>query len=127
MKTIEKIIEQHGGLTTLKRNYIRIENHSFMPLVIHWLGVGPRGCDFISVSHTYVQNGDLMRDPEVVFLVKDKEWFPVSYRNDSLGAHSEAIIVDHGEVRSVRPPVLKDLQSFVGTWDRNISDQGYVK
>ena len=26
MKTIEKIIEQHGGLTALKKNYIRIEN-----------------------------------------------------------------------------------------------------
>lgn len=127
MKTIEKIIEQRGGLTALKRDYIRIENNPYMPLVIDWLGNNSRGWNFISVSHTYIQNGDIMRDPEIVFLITDNDWLPVSYRNDSIGAYSEAVIVDDGEVRSIPPPVLKDLQIFARTWDRNISDQGYIE
>ena len=126
MRTIRKIIEQHGGIEALKRDYIRIENDPYMPLVIDWLGEGPNGWNFVSVSHTYVQNSDLMRDPEIVFLLTDSEWLPVSYRNDSIGVYNEAIVLEDGETTFVRPPIIRDLKSFARTWDSNISAQGYI-
>jgi len=36
----------------------------------------------LTVCQHYNQRGDLMRDPEVRFRIKDDEWIPISYRQD---------------------------------------------
>src|SRR4029077_6163013 len=71
MKRVAKIIDTFGGLNWLRKpgTYIRMENPSYMRLVIEYVGEGPRGMPSISVAHCYEQNGDLMRDPEMVFAV----------------------------------------------------------
>ena len=72
MKTVAKIIESYGGLKWLRKpgNYIRLENPPYMRLVIEHIGHGPRGRPAIAVAHYYEQNGDAMRDPEIVFEIK---------------------------------------------------------
>ena len=60
-----------------------------MRLVIEHVGEGPRGMPAIAVAHYHEQNGDAMRDPEIVFEVnpgdwKNGDWCPVSYRQDNL-------------------------------------------
>jgi Domain of unknown function (DUF6908) len=133
MKTVAKIIEAYGGLEWLRQpgNYIRLENPPYMRLVIEHIGEGPRGLPAISVAHYYEQNGDAMRDPEIVFEVnpdawKTGEWTPVSYRQDNLDIYQEAVfLVDTGKPM-IRPKLLRDLKAFARQWDRNIEQQGFL-
>lgn len=123
MKTVSKIIDAHGGMSWLKQdgNYIRLENPPFMRLVIEYIGDGPRGLPAISVAHYYEQNGDAMRDPEIVFEVTEQGWEPVSYLQDGLGIYREA--VSDG---TVSPLLVADLKAFARMWDRNIVAQGFL-
>ena len=98
MKAIAKIIEAYGGLEWLRQsgNYIRLENPPYMRLVIEYIGEGPRAMPAISVAHYYEQNGDAMRDPEIVFEVSaddqlDRAWVPVSFQHDNVGIYQEAV------------------------------------
>ena len=63
MKTVQGIIEAHGGIEGLKRQYLRIERPGYMRLVIEYIGTGPRKLPLISVAHYGEQNGDAMRGP----------------------------------------------------------------
>lgn len=68
--------------------------------------------DRLSVGQFYQQRGDIMSDPEVVFVVDDGEWRPVRYTQHPLAhQHDEAGI---------------DLDGFLSTWDRNLRNQGFV-
>jgi Domain of unknown function (DUF6908) len=133
MKTVAKMIDTCGGLEWLRQpgNYIRLENPPYMRLVIEYIGEGPRGLPAIAVAHYYEQNGDAMRDPEIVFEVnpdawKTGDWCPVSYRQDNLDIYQEAVfLVDEGKPM-IRPTLLRDLKSFARQWDRNIEQQGFV-
>lgn len=133
MKTIAKIIDLFGGMDWLKTtgNYIRLDSPGFMRLVIEYVGTGPRGLPAISVAHYGTQNGDSMRDPEIVFEVGDARtaWGPISYRNDYAGVCQEgsagAVFVSGGKVLC-RPGMVRELKSFATQWDRNIRDQGFL-
>lgn len=137
MKTVAKIIETHGGLEWLRRpgNCIRLENPPYMRLVIEHIGKGPRGMPCISVAHYYEQNGNAMRDPEMVFEVnpdgplswKAGDWAPVSYRQDNMDAYQQAVFVDDQGKALVCPKTTRDLNSFARIWDRNIQQQGFLK
>lgn len=126
MKTVQAIIDKRGGIEALKDKYIKVYNDPYMKLVIELLGQGPYETDIVSVAHYYTQNGDAMRDPEIVFLVKDNDWLPVSYRNDSLGAYRQAMTFENGQARTVKPLEMRELMSFAKMWNRNIRLQGYL-
>jgi hypothetical protein len=86
----------------------------------------------ISVANYYEQDGDAMRDPEMVFEVNPDawqtgEWTPVSYRQDNLDIYQEAVfLVDTGKPM-IRPKLLRDLKAFARQWDQNIEQQGFLK
>ena len=69
----------------------------------------------VSICHYGEQNGDLMRDPEVVFKVQGHEVLPLSFRNDYAGVST---IVDNDLKR-------KDLRKFLNDWASTIFQQGY--
>jgi len=127
MKTIRKIIAELGDIEEWAGGHVRIPNDPYMPLLIEWLGKGPSDGDLVAVSHTYEQNGDLMRDPEIVFLVTGDIWTPISFRNDSVGVYRESMIIENGEIRYTRPQLMQDLRSFARIWDRNLRAQGYLR
>jgi len=90
MRNVQKIIDSRGGLTALKQRPIRLRVPGFMRLVIEHVGTGPRGGELVSVARYGEQNGDLMRDPEIVFEVAAGKWQPVSIQQDyvwSAGGH----------------------------------------
>jgi hypothetical protein len=140
MKAVAKIIEAFGGLEWLRQpgNYVRLENPPYMRLVIEYVGDGPRGLPSISVAHYHEQNGDAMRDPEIVFEVNPEEngsaswrrgeWQPVSFRQDNLDVYQE-VVFPSGEDDEVviRPKLIAHLKSFARQWDRNIAQQGFLK
>jgi hypothetical protein len=143
MKNVAKIIKTCGGLQVLTGSPVgtgkalRIESEGFMTLHIECIGLSPRedGMVLVSVAHYGEQNGDAMRDPDMVFDVNTSddpaigwesgEWRPVSFRNDYVGLFQEAMVVEDGRVM-VWPKLMKELKSFAGTWNRNIKEQGFV-
>lgn len=104
------------------KDYQRIENEPFMPLVVEKLGEEP----LVSLCHYGTMHGDPCRDPEVVFLIQDKTAKPVYYRNDYV-AVEHATIEDHFGDVPVRPHLQKSLDSFCQMWWSNIKEQGFFE
>jgi hypothetical protein len=145
VKTVANIIiATRGGLEALKDRYIKITNpprwsvhnalpkaarqgRSIVPLVVEFVGNGPRGNALVAVAHTYVQEGDVMYDPEMEFEVSNdlSTWLPVSYRQDNLGTRQEAVWVTDRRVQIV-PRLVRELSQFANGWDRNLRRQGFL-
>ena len=82
-------------------------------------GLGP----LVSIAHYYQQNGDMMRDPDVVFLIgADQHVYPISYRQDGMGVYQEAAIAEAGKWK-VRTKMQADICSFCNQWMKNINEQ----
>jgi hypothetical protein len=126
MPNVTRLIDAHGGMERLQQRPIRVESPPFMRLVIEHVGEGPRGLPAVSVAHYYEQNGDLMRDPEIVFEVGPDGWDPVSYQQDNLSIYQEAVYVARGKV-CIQSHLVADLKFFARKWDRNIGMQGFLK
>ena len=96
---------------------------SFMAACIEIIGrtgLGP----LVSIAHYYVQNGDMMRDPDVVFVIgANQNVYPISYRQDGMGIYQEAAIVEDGKWK-VRPKMQADIVKFCNdTWFPNLNEQ----
>ena len=66
MKTIVQILELAAPLKP--GFHLKIENEPWMALVIEDIQeLGPTGLPVISVAHYGEQNGNVMRDPEMLF------------------------------------------------------------
>jgi hypothetical protein len=76
---------------------------------IERVGAGPRGGELVSVAHYGELNGDLMRDPEIVFEVIAGSWHPVSIQMDYTGSYREAVFVGEGGKVNVRPALVRDI------------------
>ncbi len=87
--------------------------------IIGRTGLGP----LVSIAHYYQQNGDMMRDPDVVFVIgADQHVYPISYRQDGMGIYQEAAVVEDGKWK-VRPKMQSDICSFCNQWMQNINEQ----
>jgi rubrerythrin len=87
--------------------------------IIGQAGLGP----LVSVAHYYEQNGDLMRDPDCVFIVgADQHVYPISYRQDGLGIDQEAAYVEDGKWK-IKPKMQADIATFCNQWMLNIAEQ----
>ncbi len=97
-------------------------NGSFMAVCVEIIAKTALG-PLVSVAHYYEQNGDLMRDPDVVFLVDaDGHVYPVSFRQDNLGIDQEAAVVEDGKWK-VRTRMQADIAKFCNDWFQNIQEQ----
>lgn len=89
--------------------HLSIENVPYMRLVVEVVAPGE-----VSVAHYYSQNGDAMRDPEIVF---NSRWLPVEITQDPVGIYRRA---DPGYY-------LRGVQELARMWATNIRHQGFVK
>jgi len=69
----------------------------------------------VSLCHYGTQNGDMMRDPEIVFNVNDNKITPISFQNDYVG------VITKPKTDFEK----KDLLSFLDTWSDNIMQSEY--
>lgn len=77
-----------------------------------------------SVAHYGEQNGDLMRDPEMVFYRDESgDYFASYWRNDYAHVEQESLVIVNGHVASVNDRVQRDHTRFANTWMRNIVEQ----
>jgi len=66
----------------------------------------------LSVAHTYLQRGDIMHDPELVFQHTGNDWIITMYRQDP-------------RIRRMDKRGLA-MDEFVSDWDHRLKEQGYV-
>ena len=107
---------------------VRIRVDGYMPLSIEAIGTSADGNRLIAISHTGVQHGDLMRDPEMVFEVHAATATaePLSFRNDYMGIMQEVYCYDDsGKKTHVNTRLKQELKSFARMWFRNLRDQGF--
>jgi hypothetical protein len=103
-------------------DHIRIVNKPYMPLSVEWVDN-----DLMSVAHVGEQNGDTMRDPQVIFKISGKEAQPVYCRNDYVGVEHATIPDDRFGNVQVQPGRQKSLDAFVSTWMNNLREQGFFE
>jgi hypothetical protein len=96
---------------------------AFMPVCVQHMAQTELGPLF-SIAHYYEQNGDLMRDPEMIFLKQNGKYYPVSFQQDGgLGFYQEAIEIQRCRVLRYYPPILDEQASFAAMWMKNIREQ----
>ena len=128
METVRKIIDRKGGLEALKASHIKLLNPPYIPLVVEYVGQGPRGLPMVAVAHYFEQNGDMMRDPEIVFEVPaGGPWEPISIQQDPLGSYQEAVFRDEAGRLMVRPGLVRSIKALARMWDRNLKAQGFLE
>lgn len=93
----------------------------FMAVSVECIGLRALGSLF-SVAHYYEQNGDLMRDPEMVFLRGlDGCFYPIYFRQDGgYGYDEDSADLEAG---AVRPAMQADHARFANRWMHNIKQQ----
>lgn len=107
---------------------IRLTVNGYMPLSLEHIGQSAEGNRLIAISHTGEQNGDLMRDPEMVFEIHAHGMAePLSFRNDYMGMMQEVYRYDDsGKKTHVNARLKQDLKSFARTWFKNLKEQGFL-
>ncbi len=97
--------------------YLRLEAEGYDPLVIEDISMSYAGEEY-SIVHYYEQNGDLMRDPEITFVIdrNDKTIMATSYTQDNLGLYQDFTQGSKGR---------SDCESFFRQWLQNIDNQPY--
>jgi hypothetical protein len=81
-----------------------------------------------TVAHYGEQNGDAMRDPEMVFEVSPDlgVWTPTYFLNDYAGVEQNVFKRVDGNM-TWKPALKRGLDDFAKTWDRNIKEQGFLE
>lgn len=88
--------------------------------------VGPRK---YSLAHYYKQNGDMMRDPDVVLFRDERgRWFPVSFRQDGgMPVYTVALEMDATGIVGMYRRRYATVRDFVRLWLRNLRAQHGIK
>lgn len=109
-----------------EEHYTKIQNNqSFMALSVERVECLTIG-EIWSFCHYGEQNGDLMRDPEVTFLVYPNQFvFPLSFRNDYLGINRESVFFEDGKPTRFLKREYNDLRRFCHSWLKNIKHQQF--
>jgi len=111
MKAIIEILGKLGidSVADMDINeYHTIEVDGFNDLTVEKIGENR-----LSVKSHYVQRGDVMSDPEIVYRVEDGEWTPVRYtQHPRIHQHDEGGL---------------DLDGFPSDWSDNLRAQGFVE
>ena len=106
-------------------DYAKIQNSpALMPVIVEKVGSLAGYGEIISIAHYGEQNGDLMADPEMTFIIVDGEYFPISFRNDYVGLYQEVFSYnEEGEPAAIDIKLQSDLTSFANTWITSIQEQ----
>lgn len=109
------------GIMNGDYEYLRFERAGFEPLTVEWVGN-----NFISVMHSFIQNGDVMRDPDIVLSVdnKNKTVTAASFEMSATGSYEEYMDFDSKEV--VDSTGQKETDSFFRDWMKNVERQDYT-
>lgn len=117
-RNYKKLMEIARGMIEGRYNYLKFKSEGFMDLTFERLDYNR-----ISITHYYLQNEDLMRDPDMELIVdNDKETImAATFRQDNLGIVQQVYLEDN----RWSPKLSKKLNNFLNEWLRNIKSQRY--
>lgn len=122
MSFVQSLVAKYPTLLALGAS-LKITNEPWMELCAEYIGPGPTGRYALSLCHYGELNGDLMRDPEMIFeLDFDNgaaiDVFPYYWRNDWVGIEKE--------VSDYNSKQYSELVTFASLWNQNLLDQGFL-
>lgn len=102
----------------------KMKSGAFMDLNLDYLISTKKGI-VIALAHNYVQNGDVMADPDMeIRIVKGAPMVEaLSYRQDAVGINQQ-VYADEAETKYY-PRLKKELNSFLNTWLKNLIRQRF--
>ncbi len=113
--------------------YVKIDNAAgaFMPLYVEKINE-TKDFEFYSLAHYGEQNGDLMADPEMCFLVskdttKEVRVIPYYFRNDYAGKEKNAITFENSAIKAIDKAQVADNVEFANMWLKNIQSQQGIR
>ena len=128
MQTILQIVERAGGWHP--GLWLKIDNAPFMELVIEAVDEsGPCGFPALSVTHYGEQNGDAMRDPEMLFelgCAGGPHLNPFYWRNDYVAIEQWSRFIRDGHY-CYQTQLHEQHKRFAAAWDRNLRQQGFFE
>ena len=95
---------------------------AFMSVHIEHIGMCTLGAMF-SVAHYYEQNGDLVKDPDMVFVRSKDGYYPIEFQQDNLAIYQCAVTWEGDKIKAYSQKMQKDMASFASSWMRNIKAQ----
>lgn len=124
-----------------EEDYTRLTAEGYMPLTIEKIGWNIQTqegkANQYSLCHYYNQNGDMMRDPEMGFLVIDNRTalneyklisiYPQFYQQDNEAIYEESISITSGKVSNYIKTWQDAHCAFANLWLQNIQQQGFIK
>lgn len=128
MKTLDKrASEILRALLALQTSKIDNTDEAYMPVYIEIIDRSET-CNHISLAHYGEQNGDMMRDPEMLFALhkETRQFIPYYYRNDYMGVEQYSVKwTDEGILLNRR--LQADHTTFANQWLRNIAAQQGIR
>jgi hypothetical protein len=102
--------------------HLKVKNPPYMDLNIDHLSTTDKGEIIISLAHNFVQEGDLMADPDMEIMIHPHKMIEaLSYQLDSLGVYQ----VVYPKPGKVIPKRKTELNRFLNQWLTNLIDQGF--
>lgn len=102
------------------RGFLHIEKKPYMPLLVQTLEDEP----LISLCQYSTRHGQLVRNPEVIFLTQDNTAKPVYIANDFSGVEEATIKPFFADVK-FKPRLQKFLDGFCSSWWKQLEEQGF--
>ena len=113
-------------VSMIESNSIKIDNSdgTFMPVSVEEIFNNEKYKVF-SVAHYYEQNGELLADPEMVFIYHRvlKAYMPCYFKQENIGIEQNSVIFENGEIMGIRTKMQADHTEFANMWLRNIKNQ----
>ncbi len=100
---------------------------AFMPVHVERIYRSELGPVY-SIAHYYKQNGDMVCDPDMTFLVADTDGrvYPLTFEQGGMSYQVGAEITEDGGFK-VRRRMQRDQATFAGQWMVNINNQQDLK
>jgi len=110
----KSVIDPDGGMMDLNYDH----------LVCRKLDLGNYVSYDIAIAHNYIQNGDVMADPdmEIRIYTEIKYAEALTYQLDGLGIFQRV----YPEPGKVYPKLKRELNKFLNQWLKNCIDQGHT-
>ena len=128
MKTLDKRASAIlRALLALQTSKIDNTDEAYMPVYIEIIDRS-EAYNHISLAHYGEQNGDMMRDPEMLFALhkETRQFIPYYDRNDYMGVEQYSVKwTDEGILLNRR--LQADHTTFANQWLRNIAAQQGIR
>ena len=120
-------VRDSASLLALQTSKIDNTDEAYMPVYIEIIDRSET-YKHISLAHYGEQNGDMMRDPEMLFALhkETRQFIPYYYRNDYMGVEQYSVKwTDEGILLNRR--LQADHTTFANQWLRNIAAQQGIR